>query len=107
MRSSIGACLTVLLLAVTPGCTRLGNAGEPCSSPGVSESDYATSRNGGDCAAGLICAPDRATSPEYRAFATASCRALCASSTECDDGFTCRGVTGAEYRMACLPVAAD
>lgn len=107
MRSSIGVCLIALLLGAASGCARLGNEGEGCSSPAVSESDYATSSGGGDCATGLICAPDRATTAEYSSFSTASCRATCATSAECPDGFTCRGVTGAEYRLACLPVAAD
>jgi hypothetical protein len=107
MRTPIGVCLLALLLGAASGCERLGNEGEGCSSPGVSESDYATSERGADCATGLICAPDRASTPEYSAFATASCREICASSADCADGYTCRGVTGAEYRQACLPVAAD
>ena len=105
MRSSLGVSLLFVLFAIT-GCARLGAEGEACSSPGVSESEYAGGY-GGDCESGLICAPDRSASVEYTSFSTASCRARCASSADCAEGFTCRGVSGAETSMACLPVAAD
>jgi hypothetical protein len=106
MRSSIGVSLLLLLLGAASGCERLGNAGEQCAAPAISESDYANTM-GGDCATGLICAPDRSPTADYSRFETASCRELCASSADCAEGYTCRGVTGAEYRQACMPIVAD
>jgi hypothetical protein len=104
---AIGACILFLVLGAVSGCARLGNEGEGCSNPALSESQYAHEGFGGGCATGLICAPDHLATGAYTTWETASCRTLCASSAECPTGTTCRGVTGAEYRMACLPVAPD
>ncbi len=104
MRSSLGVFFIALVLATVSGCARLANEGEACSSPSISESVYSDGY-GGACATGLICAPDHATTAAYTDPNRASCRTACASSTECAEGFTCRGVSGAEFRQACLPVA--
>ena len=105
MRSSfILLALVALLLATVAGCMRAGNDGEVCSNPGISESQYNSGFAAG-CAAGLICAPDHATSATYSQFDRASCRRVCASDRDCATGSTCRGVTGAEFRSACLPIA--
>lgn len=92
------ASLTLLALAGLAGCGGRGNVGEGCRSPGSTE----------DCSEGAICTTDRGeVSRDGTTWVSSTCRTICSSSTQCEDGFECRGVAGASLIGSCQPIPAE